>query len=264
MRQIINVGCVLVLMGAAFEAGEIVRAERLIVLDREGKPKVVAMTDVRGNGELVIYDSEGRVLFGIQGGRFVGKLASELRRIDTAIAAKPGIAAGPTLVRVMLLESVSTLPVDDLMLAEAAKLRAEAKGLDDEIHDLEKAIARIPKTGITERDEKNLKHRRNEYKQLKLGYEQDAKRFRARATRLDKQAHETRHELQGWDGQRTIILETTRDLSVTISRLNAGDFVTWQGKRVEMTDNTDRFQVNRIEGTAAPANFRTRSGKGTP
>lgn len=263
MRQLINVGCVLVLMGAAFEAGEIVRAERLIVLDREGKPKVVAMTDVGGNGELMIYDSEGHVQFGIQGGQFVGRLASELRRIDTAIATTPGIVTGPTLVRVMLLESVSTLPVDNSLLAEAARLRAEAEKLDLDIQRLEKTIAGMPNTGNKGSDERR-RHQRHSYRQLMLGYEQDAKRLRARATRLDKQAHETRHELQGWDGQRTIILETTRDLSVTISRLNPGDFVTWQGKRVEMSDNTDRFQVNRIEATAAPANFRTRSGRGKP
>lgn len=263
MRQIINVGCVLVLMGAAFKTGEIVRAERLIVLNRDGQPTVVAMTDVGGNGELMIYDSQGRVQFGIQGGRFVGRLASELRRIDTAIANTPGIAAGPTLVRVMLLESVSTLPIDDSLLAEASKLREEANKLDLDIQRLEKTIAGMPNTGNKGSDERR-RHQRHSYRQLMLGYQQDAKRLRARATRLDKQAHETHHELQGWNGQRTIILETTRDLSATISRLSPGDFVTWQGKRVEMTDSTDRFQVSRVKETAAPANFRTRSGERRP
>ena len=258
MKQVMIVGCVIVLMAVAFKAGEIVRAERLVILNSEGKSAVVAMTDIRGNGELIIYDSEGRVLFGIQGGKFVGKLASELRRIDTAITNTPGVVAGSTLARVMLLESIATLPADNSLLVEAAKLRTEAGKLDSEIQRLEKAIANIPKAGVNERHERNLKHQRNEYKQLKVGYEKDAKQLRARAIRHDRQANEKHHEIRGWDGQRTIILETTRDLSTTISRLNPGVFVTWYGKRVDMTDNTDRFQVNRIKEVAAPANFKAR------
>lgn len=257
MKQVVIVGCVIMLMAAAFTAGDILRAERLVVQDHKGQSRVVLMTDVRGNGELMIYDSEGRMLFGIQGGRFVGKLASELRRIDTAIATTPGIVAGPTLVRVMMLESVSTLPVDNSLLTEAAKLRAEAKKLDGEIKGLERSIALSTKTGNKSEDEQR-RHRRHAMRQLKTTFEQDARKFKAQATRLEKQARETHHEIRGWDGQRTIILETTRDLSSTISRLNPGDFVTWNGDRVDMTDDTDRFQVTRIKETTAPANFRTR------
>ena len=258
MKQVVIVGCVILLMAAAFKAGEIVRAERVVVLNKKGQPTVVTMSDISGNGELMIYDSEGRVVFGIQGGKFVGKLASELRRIDTAIAAKPAIVTGSSLIRVMLLEAISTLPVDNSLLVEVAKLRAQAEKLDYEIQKLEKAIAEIPKDSYSEVAKRNYNQRRNEYKKLMAGYKKDAKQLRARAIRLDRQANETLHEIRGWDGQRTIILETTRDLSATISRLNPGDFVTWYGERVDMTNDTDRFQVNRIKEVAAPANFRSR------
>ncbi len=55
MKRIAIVGCVLVLMAAAFKAGDIVRAERIVVVNHEGKPAVVALTDIHGNGELIVY-----------------------------------------------------------------------------------------------------------------------------------------------------------------------------------------------------------------
>ncbi len=252
MKRIVIVGCVLVLMAAAFKAGDIVRAERIVVVNHEGKPAVVALTDIHGNGELIIYAADGSELFGIRNGQFIGKLGSELRRIDRAIATTPGIAAQrTTVIRVMMLESVETLPVDGAMLKEAARLKKEAADFERKARGLESSIAQ--NVG----DDDNSRKLRHSYRQLKLSAEQDAKRLRARASRLERQAHEQRQEVRGWDGQRTVILETTRDLGVVISKLSPGDFLTWQGTRVEMTDTTDRFTVHKIEKTPAPTNFPT-------
>lgn len=253
MKRIAIVGCVLVLMAAAFKAGDIVRAERIVVVNHEGKPAVVALTDIHGNGELIIYAADGSELFGIRNGQFIGKLARELRRIDRAIATTPGIVAQPTTaIPVMMLESVKTLPVDGSLLQEAAGLRKQAASFDSKARSLESKIAK------SVGDSDNSRKLRQGYRKLKLSAEQEAKRLRARASRLERQAHEQRQEVRGWDGQRTVILETTRDLGVVITKLSPGDFLTWQGTRVEMTDTVDRFTVHKIEKTPAPANFPTR------
>ena len=47
MKRIAIVGCVLVLMAAAFKAGDIVRAERFVVFNDRGKPAFVATVNLR-------------------------------------------------------------------------------------------------------------------------------------------------------------------------------------------------------------------------
>ncbi len=250
MRRLVIVTCVVLLMAAAFHAGDIITAKRIVIFNDDGKTAVVLMSDARGGGELAIYDADGREVFGIHAGRLTGSIAKELRQ-GSPTASAPA-AQGARSARVMMFESVVSLAVDGLLLKEAARLRKEATEFDDKARSLEGQIA--TSVGDSDRSRKL----RSGYRQLKLSAEQDAKRLRARATSLTRQANEPHHQLEGWDGKRSIVLTTTRDLSRVITTFRPGDFVEWQGTRVEMTDLVDIFEVKVLRLVSRPAGFTPR------
>ncbi len=249
MKRIAIVSLVLLLMAAAYQAGDIIKADRFVVFNHQGNPSIVAMTGNDGGGEFMVYDAEGQELFGIRNGQFVGQLGSELKRINKSIKTTPTVLTQAAPNRLMQLESIETLPVDQSMLREAAELNKRASAFESSARGYERQIALSVGSGEAS------KKQRSGYRKLKASAEQEAKRLRAKAIRLERQANEPRQILQGWDGKRIVILETTRDLSTVITRVAPGDFLTWRGERIEMSDTFDRFEVSSIEKSPRPLGF---------
>lgn len=82
MKRIAIVGCMLVLMAAAFKAGDIVRAERFVVLNDRGKPAFVATVDQAGGGELAVYDALGNETFAVRDGKIIATSLGLTAEID--------------------------------------------------------------------------------------------------------------------------------------------------------------------------------------
>lgn len=163
---------------------------------------------------------------------------------------------------VMVVEKVEPIPADAPELARVEKLRADADAADveaaaldrraAEVHDKAQATARAKKikfvepkeTGMLEDQAKDARAR--------------AKDLRSQALRLEKDLVSPRHRIIGWNGERTTVLTTDKDLSGPISRIAAGRFITWRGKRSSMAGDEEHFTISTFKECEPPANFRVR------
>lgn len=69
MRRLVIVTCVVLLMAAAFHAGDIIKADRFVVFNDAGQPVFVATVGSSQGGELVVYDASGTETFAVHRGK---------------------------------------------------------------------------------------------------------------------------------------------------------------------------------------------------
>ncbi len=75
------------------------------------------------------------------------------------------------------------------------------------------------------------------------------------ANRLEREADATTQIVYAWNGEREVVLETTRDLSAVLSKVRDRAFIGWRGNLLERDDYTERWQVHAIDLASLPAGF---------
>ena len=78
------------------------------------------------------------------------------------------------------------------------------------------------------------------------------------AIRLERDAREMRQVIWGWNGRRTVFLESERDLSGALRACTAGAFVTWKGRLTERDEFSETWSVTSIDAVEGPPGFRPR------
>ena len=77
----------------------------------------------------------------------------------------------------------------------------------------------------------------------------------AKAARLERDLQIPKQRIIGWDGKREITLITERDLSIPLSRMAPGGFLSWTGVRTGLTNESETHSVIAIEPANKPSGF---------
>jgi hypothetical protein len=124
---------------------------------------------------------------------------------------------------------------------EIDRLRREVQSLERQLMNEEKSLARIQ--GSTGRNDRSTSRRHaqqrvvNQYRKALSLKDRELKQLEA-THGAPKQI------IQGRAKDKIITLHTDRDLSRSLSEVSGGDFVTWRGRLVEMTTDTESWVVD--------------------
>ncbi len=87
--------------------------------------------------------------------------------------------------------------------------------------------------------------------ELLADYQNQYRRKRGEVKRLERQLKEPRQVILGhWDG-RVITLRTTQDVSRILNRIDTGDYLTWDGRRVRQDQDSQEWVVTQIRAVDA-------------
>ena len=245
MKRAICYGAIAtVIFGAGFVASDVLSTRRLTVTNDAGDPVVVARADAAGNGELVVFDSDGRQIFAVRGGMVYGPSTG------TPAATRPPAAASAG--RIIQLIRIEALPPKPGVGERVAELRRVAAQLE---RSARTADGRSANLGPTTNDNKAQKAH---YHETALGYRKAAQRLRAEAPRLERDLGTPRQKIHGWNGERYVILRTDRDLSRALTQIHVDGFLKWAGRMTGLDDDTEIYSVSNVEPASRPAGFADR------
>ncbi len=230
-----------VIFGAGFVASDVLSTRRLTVTNDAGKAVVVATADAAGNGELVVFDSDGKQIFAVRGGKVYDAPTG------TPAATRPPDAASAG--RIIQLIRIEALPPEPGVRERVAELHPVAARLEGSARSADGHRANL---GPTTNDNKAQKAH---YRKIALGFRQGAQRLRAEATRLERDLETSKQEIYGWNGARYVILRTDRDLSRALTRINSNGFLKWAGRLTGLDDDTEIYSVSNVEPASRPAGF---------
>lgn len=163
---------------------------------------------------------------------------AELREALHRIELQLGTSAAPSGSPVAVPTANNEMPVlivEETRLYDPGVERAELKSTLGEITKLEGALKtatasldayRRGATRISESEASAIQGRIS-------GYRRDLRTLRAQAARMEKEVEVTRYWVLGWDGQKDVMLLTTRDESSLLSTIGPGDLLHWVGEIVE-------------------------------
>ncbi len=237
MKRAICIGAIAtVIFGAGFVASDVLSTRRLTVTNDAGKAVIVARADRAGNGELVVYDSDGKQIFAVVGGKVYG--------IPTGTPAATAPTTAASTGRIIQLIRIEDLPPEPGVRERVVELRRQAGELG------EKA-----RTAEYRRTTTSDKERKAHYRKIALEFRTEAKNKRAEAVRLERDLETSKQEIYGWNGERYVILRTDRDLSRALTRIRAERFLKWTGRLTGLTDGTEIYSVTNVEPASRPAGF---------
>lgn len=244
------IGSVIFLAG--WSASDLLKAERLAIVNSDGDVRVSIGTDQAGGGFLIIKGHDGNEVFAVRGSQVI---MPGLRGASTPPLAGP---APSRPARVAQLLEVEALEPDPDIWLEIRSLRNDADTLDAKADGLDQRVASL---SDSDRGRAPESRRTNKAKITALRTQaqdarSEAKRARGESRRLEREADTTRQRVRCWDGQRVIVLETRRDLSQTLTRIAHRDFVSWRGVRRTMVEGLEVYAVTSIVAAQRPAGFR--------
>lgn len=238
----------------AFTAGllirDVVTTERVVVLDQDGSPRIQLGVDPVGNGELTVLDRDGNEVFAIRRGEIVAP-----RGDRSLVTSAP--AADLTVVQVIGVETIRGVEPSEgweseaILTARAEELEAEAVEHDEEVATLQ--------------DEQRNRDVDNSV-MIKF-HQRRARELRAEARKLVAQVgaqrrakSEVRQRITAWDGERTIILLTARNMANKLGDIGAMSFISFRGRLVGGDTVEQTFEVADIRAAQRPPGFRVYEG----
>ena len=237
MKRAICIGAIAtVIFGAGFVASDVLSTRRLTVTNDAGHPVVVARADAAGNGELVVFDSDGNQIFAIRGGKVYGAPTGKPVATRQPAAASAG--------RIIQLIRIEALPREPGVRERVAELRRQAQDLDGRARSVEGS-----------RTTSGDKERKAYDRKIAMEFRKGAERLRAEASRLERDLETSTQEIYGWNGERYVTLRTQRDLSRALTRIRADGFLKWTGRLTGLTDGTEIYSVSSVEPASRPAGF---------
>jgi len=200
-------------------------------------------------------------------------LLKRVRKLEANKASGPVAMSGGKQGRVMAFERSVQATVDREKLGKSRELMAQAERLFGQAKAIEADVAAKDKQLEKRRDrygrivesDKDFKKRKRRHelwkkaqKETAFKQKQDGRKIRGEAIRLEREAEGVKQIVYGWDGERSVILETTRDLSRQLSEISTGDFITWWGKKMDTNLEIERYSVTKIEQVSEPTGFTPR------
>lgn len=242
MKRAICIGAIAtVIFGAGFVASDVLSTRRLTVTNDAGKAVIVARADRAGNGELVVYDSDGKQIFAVVGGKVYG--------IPTGTPAATAPTTAASAGRIMQLISIEPSPPDRGLRERVVELRRAAAQLEGRARSADGSRAQLGPTT------NQNKARKADYRKIALEFRTEAKNKRGEASRLERDLETPKQEIHGWNGERYVILQTERDLSGPLTRIRADGFLKWTGRLTGLTDGTEIYSVTSVEPAVRPSGF---------
>ena len=237
MKRAICIGAIAtVIFGAGFVASDALETRHLTVRNDAGKAVVVVRADAAGNGELLVFDSDGKQIFAVRGGKVYGVPTG------TPAATRPPAAASAG--RIIQLIRIEDLPPEPGVRERVIELRRQ-------VGELEEKSRNAGRSRTQDRD----KGKKAYYRKLALEYRVEAKNKRAEAARLERDLETPKQAIHGWNGERYVILRTDRDLSRALTRIRADGFLKWAGRMTGLDDGTEIYSVSNVEPASRPAGF---------
>ena len=261
-----------VLFMAGWGASDILMVKRLVVMDAAtDEIRVSIGTDPMGGGYIIVKDFQGNEVFSVRGNKVTtpsgtAAVGASQRTIEGVavvpsepVGQRPSDHAG----RVMKVEGVQTRTGDPEALSKASQLCAEAEQLEAKARKKDEEAAathrrRHPWWWYDDKDRRRVwqleqKREREALRKLALEYRAEAKKKKGQAIRLEKKAKEPRQVIRGWDGERNVTLETTRDLSRNLRDLSPGSCLKWTGTISHSDEDSETWTVRMVELVDCPS-----------
>ncbi|MHC4786733.1 MAG: hypothetical protein ACYTE6_12300 [Planctomycetota bacterium] len=164
--------------------------------------------------------------------------------------AAPPSGAGRPPARVMILDSVETVEADPAGYEELERLQRDVDALQRTVDQMDRSVASMSSSGGGySRGYKNTSSSRRRSSQGKLlaDYRTKLRKKEGDMKRLERELNEPKQILHGHWESKIISLETTRDQSRALDRIDTGNHLTWSGRRHSQDANSEEWIVTRIE-----------------
>ncbi len=172
---------------------------------------------------------------------------------DSSPAGKAGPAEPPR--RIMQLDGVETADPDPSAYPELERLRNEVESLERTVDQSERraSSSRGSSGGGSYRSYGSAASRQARSEgEMFAKYKGQLREKQGELKRLERELAEPRQIIFGnWEGK-IITLQTTRDLSRALDRIEAQDYLTWEGRRVSEDENSQEWVVSSVQRTDAP------------
>ena len=119
MKRLAILICVVLLMAAAFQAGDIIQADRFVVFNEAGRPVFVATLDSMQGGELAVFDAVGNETFAVHQGQITAPALERFIRKVVDSHLKVAARKGPKRKGVQR-SSMAILPITQPPLLQSA------------------------------------------------------------------------------------------------------------------------------------------------
>ena len=161
----------------------------------------------------------------------------------------PPSGAGRPPDRVMILDAVETIEADPAGYKELERLQRDVDALERTVQQMERSSSSMSgSSGGYSRGYKNTSssRRRAAQGELAADYMNKLRSKKGEMKRLERELKEPKQVIHGhWESQ-IITLETTRDQSRALDRIERGDYLTWSGRRHSEDANSQEWIVTRI------------------
>ena len=162
----------------------------------------------------------------------------------------PPSGAGRPPKRIMILDAVETVEADPAGYEELERLQRDVDALDRTVDQMERRSSSMTgSSGGYSRGYKNTSssRRRTNAGKLAADYKTKLRTKKGEMKRLERELNEPKQVVHGhWESQ-IITLETTRDQSRALDRIDRGAYLTWSGRRLSEDANSQEWIVTRIE-----------------
>ena len=150
----------------------------------------------------------------------------------------------------MILDAVETVEADPAGYEELERLQRDVDALDRTVDQMERRSSSMTgSSGGYSRGYKNTSssRRRANAGKLAADYKTKLRTKKGEMKRLERELNEPKQVIHGhWESQ-IITLETTRDQSRALDRIDRGAYLTWSGRRFSADANSQEWVVTRIE-----------------
>lgn len=173
---------------------------------------------------------------------------------DAPPAGKAGPAESPR--RIMQLDGVETADPDPSASPELERLRNEVESLERTVDQSERRASSSRGSsggggGYRSYGSEVSRQGRAEGEMF-AKYKTQLREKQGELKRLERELAEPRQIIFGnWEGK-IITLQTTRDLSRALDRIQSQDYLTWEGRRVSEDESSQEWVVSSIQRTDAP------------
>jgi hypothetical protein len=161
----------------------------------------------------------------------------------------PPAGAGRPPDRVMILDAVETIGADPAGYKELERLERDVDALERTVEQMERSSSSMSgRSGGYSHGYKNTSssRRRAAQGELAADYKNKLGKKRGEMKRLERELNEPKQVIHGhWESQ-IITLETTRDQSRALDRIERGAYLTWSGRRHSEDANSQEWIVTRI------------------
>ncbi|MHC4218265.1 MAG: hypothetical protein ACYSU7_07380 [Planctomycetota bacterium] len=169
----------------------------------------------------------------------------------------PPSGAGRMPTRIMIVDGMEMVEPDPAADQEIENLQREIDALERTVDQKQQRVGSMTSGGSSgyHRRYKNTSssRRRTSEGQLLADYQTKLRNKKGELKRLERELNEPKQIIHGHWESTIISLETTRDQSRALDRMDQGGYLTWEGRRLSANANSQEWVVTRIE-VVDPAN----------